>query len=93
MGRASGEAEFSSLSGSVNELFKSVYNHPHIGRHEAVSQGLADLNLGRKCQKGPSLLCLLTVRKGLSDGYGKRSWHVFTFEGRCGALGYNENEQ
>lgn len=37
MGLASGEAEFS-LSASVNELFKSVYNHPNILRHEGVSQ-------------------------------------------------------
>lgn len=38
MGLASGEAEFSLSVTSVNELFKSVYNHPNILRHEGVSQ-------------------------------------------------------
>lgn len=38
MGIASDEAEFFFLSGPVNELFKSVYNHPNILRHESVSQ-------------------------------------------------------
>lgn len=38
MGIASDEAEFFFLSGSVNELIKSVYNHPNILRHESVSQ-------------------------------------------------------
>lgn len=38
MGIASGEAEFSVLSGSVNELFMSVYNRPNVLRHEGVSQ-------------------------------------------------------
>lgn len=38
MGIANGEAEFSFLSGSVDELFKSVYNHPNVLRHEGVAQ-------------------------------------------------------
>ena len=38
MGTANGKAEFSFLSGSVDELFKSAYNHPNILRHEGVSQ-------------------------------------------------------
>ena len=81
MGIVSGEAEFSFLSGSVNELFKSVYNHPNICRREAVSQGLVDLHLGRTCQKGPSLVCLVEVRQGLLDGYGRRNGHFILEEG------------
>ena len=38
MGIAKGEAEISFLSGSVDKLFKSVYNHPNVLRHEDVSQ-------------------------------------------------------
>lgn len=34
MGIAKCEAEFSFLSGPVDELFKSVYNHPNVLRHE-----------------------------------------------------------
>lgn len=35
---AKGEAGFSCLSGSVDELFKSACNHPNVLRHADVSQ-------------------------------------------------------
>lgn len=80
MGIAKCEGEFSFLSGPVDELFKSVYNHPNVLRHEDVLLRSTGLNLGRKCQKESSLLCFLEVRKGLLDGYGRRNWSLFTFE-------------
>ena len=38
MGITKCKAEFSFISGPVDELFKSVYDHPNVLRHEDVLQ-------------------------------------------------------